>query len=166
MAGGHARHDDNRPVCRSEFLDAGLSGREAILDHWRTEAAARLLSVQIAGRYLGGMAPGRNEVHLMKWDAPVVMFWFAEDVPLGALPFAGVVAQRQRELEAAGVAVLSGGYVRPQELRAGDRLIGEVGFAVKLKRGQPLPDGSRMERYIAGSSDRYQLMIAVMRNEA
>lgn len=179
------------------FLETG--DRQPMLERWRREAEARLLSIQVAHQYLQGLRPEQPQIHLHRWEEPSVILWFPATAPLEPLPFAPALAQREEEVERSGLTILSSGYVRTLDLDQG-RLRGEVGVRVKpWRRRAPesariqevaptlfatlecstddeksahrmfrflaqfgyQPAGLYLERYLQGTGDRYQLMIAV-----
>ncbi|HWI61138.1 MAG TPA: MerR family transcriptional regulator [Symbiobacteriaceae bacterium] len=126
-----------------EFLAQDALGRQHLLAQWRSEVAARLLSIQMADQYLQALRPDAPQIHLQRWEEPSALLWFPAAAPPQPLPFTPAIERHGRQLERLGNKVLSGGYVRTLDL-AGGQLTGEVGFRVApgLRR---VPDGARVE---------------------
>ncbi|AUX41810.1 uncharacterized protein SOCE26_032350 [Sorangium cellulosum] len=125
-----------------EFLRLNGPAREVMLDAWRRETAARLLSLQIAEEYLRGMGSSPPPLHLEHWREPSVLVWFPATAPEGPLPFRADVVARKRELLRRDIPVLTSGYVRTLGLADG-QLHGEVGFRIRPRRR--LPQGVRRQ---------------------
>lgn len=140
---GSLRESDVSLADIAQFLALDAAGRRQILVRWRQEAAARLLSIQMADQYLRGLRPEDPQIHLQRWEEESLLLWFPATAPPQPLPFGPAVAERWRELERLGVTVLSGGYVRTLDVADG-RLAGEVGFRIKPGR-RKLPAGARLQ---------------------
>lgn len=126
-----------------EFLAADVARRESLLATWRQEVASRLLSLQMADQYLGGLEPEAPQIHLLRWAESSWLLWLPARAPAAPLPFGPAMKDGERTLRRLGIQVESGGYVRTLDLEAGE-LVGEVGFQL---RGQPvrLPEGARLQ---------------------
>jgi len=119
-----------------EFIRADAAKRQALLDQWRREVTARLLSIQMADQFLQGFQPDQPQIHLHRWAEPSVLLWFPASAAPGPLPFGQAIAERQKQLERANVAILGGGFARTIDIVDG-ALHGEVGFRVKPARRYP-----------------------------
>ena len=115
------------------FLSARGAARTQLLEAWRAEVAARMLSLQIANQYLDRLEPDAPQIHLERWDAPSEIAWVPVSGPAGPLPFLAELEPRKRELTALGYRVLAGGFARVVR-RVGSRLEGELGFRIQPRR--------------------------------
>jgi DNA-binding transcriptional MerR regulator len=113
-----------------QFLRAEHDEREAMLGRWRNDAAARLLSVQVANQYLNGIGSRTANFHLIYWEQPVPMIWVPCTVPHRNLPFKEKMGQIVEELMAADCPVTPYGYIRTHNIVDG-YILGEIGFQMK-----------------------------------
>ncbi len=113
-----------------KFLRAEQDEREAMLERWRNDAAARLLSVQVANQYLNGIRSHTTNFHFIYWEQPVPMLWVPCTVPQGRQPFKDKLRRTLGELLAAGCPVSPYGYIRTHNIVDG-YILGEIGFQIK-----------------------------------
>lgn len=126
-----------------QFLAAEGAERESLLSAWRQEVAARLLALQMADQYLGGLQPEAPQIHLLRWAEESYLLWLPARAPAAPLPFGPALKAGERALRQLGIQVLSTGYVRTLDLEGGV-LVGEVGYQLK---GRParVPEGARLQ---------------------
>ncbi len=115
------------------FLSARGAAQTQLLEAWRAEVAARMLSLQIANQYLDRLEPDAPQLHLGRWDAPSEMAWVPASGRAGPLPFLAELEPRKREFTARGYRVLAGGFAKVVR-RVGGRLEGELGFRIQPRR--------------------------------
>jgi DNA-binding transcriptional MerR regulator len=126
------------------FLQAGTAERESLLALWRQEMAAKLLSLQMADQYLGGLEPEAPQIHLLRWAEPSWLLWLPARAPAAPLPFGPALKAGERLLREQSISFSSSGYVRTIDLVAGE-LVGEVGFQLRT-RPPRWPEGARLEQ--------------------
>ena len=124
------------------FLDADQPAKEALLARWREEAAAKLLSIQVANQFLNGWDPATKHVHLTYWDQPRAIVWCSAQAGQSATEWAIAAQERQRQLAKSGLEAERSIYLRFHDDEQGSR--GEIGFVMQ---GSGAPSGEKVERY-------------------
>lgn len=129
------------------FLEAEESTRFQLLERWRREAEARLLSVQIASQYLNGMESDHGSLHLINWEEPLTVIWqpFLVDKP---------VSSYSREMKQAA-AKLRDLNIRTQGSSL-IKVIDSLPHAVQIEVGyQVITESSRKPTPLPTSSEAY-----------
>jgi DNA-binding transcriptional MerR regulator len=121
------------------FLDSDQTSKEALLVRWREEAATKLLSIQVANQFLNGLDSHTKHVHLLHWDQPRNLCWFAIAGLKGPAEWQSAAERHQRQLVKAGLAVERSTY-----LRFNDGHEGEIGFVITEKSP---PADQKVEAY-------------------
>jgi DNA-binding transcriptional MerR regulator len=129
------------------FMEAGEDVRVRMLECWRKEAEARLLSIRIANQYLNGFRQDAGSLHLTRWDEPVTMIMqtFTLDKPLQS--YTDALEMAAENLRASNLRTQGAGFVRIIESLKHVITI-EVGFAVAASAGRrtkSLPQGAHVE---------------------
>jgi DNA-binding transcriptional MerR regulator len=111
-----------------QFLHGDAQQQDEQLRRLRKEAEARLLSVQIARQYLGGVRPGQHYFHLTMWDDIRDMLWYKLKVKItDSIPLNICIGQRIKELHGLGYKMDDSGYIRNIQYN-GPHLEAELGF--------------------------------------
>jgi DNA-binding transcriptional MerR regulator len=111
-----------------QFLHGDAQQQDEQLCRLRKEAEARILSVQIARQYLGGVRPGQQYFHLTMWDDIRDMLWFKLKVQINhSIPLNIFIGQRIKELNRLGYKTDDSGYIRNIKYN-GPYLEAELGF--------------------------------------
>jgi DNA-binding transcriptional MerR regulator len=113
-----------------KFLNADHDEREALLERWRNDAAARLLSVQVANQYLNGISSRASNFHLIYWEQPVQMIWAPFTVPNEKLFLKEKMKELQIELQRANCSVSHYGFIKTHNI-VDSYILGEIGFQLK-----------------------------------
>lgn len=58
------------------FVAGDRSEQERLLQHWREETEAKMLSLQIARQFLQGFHPQAKHLRLVRWEEPKAIAWF------------------------------------------------------------------------------------------
>lgn len=129
------------------FMEAEEIVRAKLLEQWRREAEARMLSIQIANQYLNGIHPNMGSLHLTRWDEPVTLLWqtFTLTKPLNS--YSGALGCASDTLRAIKVRTQGTSVIRVIESLKNEIKI-EVGFQVAPpihQIPQSLPLGAYLE---------------------
>lgn len=58
------------------FLKADKEQKRLLIQKWRNEIEAKMLSIKVAKQYLDRMEADDTRIHLTKWEEPVQVIWF------------------------------------------------------------------------------------------
>lgn len=112
-----------------EFLSANKDEKELLVTMWRSGVKAKLRSLEIARKYLGGFDPTEQQIYLNKWEQPLTLIWFKHQVKRVELPFREAMKERQDTLANWGIKPCLGVYVRTVDVKS-EYMDGEIGFVV------------------------------------
>ncbi|WP_342576340.1 MerR family transcriptional regulator [Paenibacillus sp. FSL M8-0142] len=131
------------------FLESDEETRSRLLERWRREAEARILSVQIASQYLNGMEPGPGSLHLVRWDEPLTLLWQPYEVHKPVHSYSLACEHALPQLRQAGIRPQGTGLIRVLDSRESSVLI-EVGYQLGRDpnakcRSQSLPPEAYLE---------------------
>lgn len=122
------------------FMAGDRSEQDRLLQRWREEAEARMLSLRIANQFLQGFHPWTRHLRLVRWDEPKRIAWFPLPNEMGTSiarmfdPNNGLMDRLA--LSGSGNATIHTCYVRYEETEG--RFYGEIGYEM-LEGKEPLP---------------------------
>ena len=112
------------------FLLSSEDQKNHLISKWQQEVESKLASIQIAKRYLGGIRPTENHIHLLKWNEPKTFIWFKHTVDRKIHPFQEAMKIDLDKVLRVGIRKAPGIFVKTLDA-TGDTMTGEVGFIVE-----------------------------------
>lgn len=112
-----------------EYLQADEGERDTFIHQWRLQIEEKLSLLQVAKRYLGGLQPKENILHLTKWEEHTTFLWFKHKVPRQEHPFQEAMLQDQEQMKGWGLKGAASLYLRTLDVHQ-SQMHGEVGFIV------------------------------------
>ncbi|WP_162463378.1 MerR family transcriptional regulator [Paenibacillus psychroresistens] len=110
------------------FMAGDWSEQDQLLQRWREEAEARMLSLQIARQFLQGFHPRTRHLRLVRWEKPKKIAWFPLPKEMGTSiarmfdPNNGLIDR----LALSGGATIRTCYVHYEETQG--RFDGKIGY--------------------------------------
>lgn len=112
------------------FVEADAPVKHQLLERWRREAEARMLSVQIANQYLNGIRPdGGGSLHLVRWEEPALFLWQPFRLGKPVSGYASVLEAAAERLKACRIRAQGPAYIRVIESQREELLL-EAGHPV------------------------------------
>lgn len=113
------------------YLKASSEDKSAYIETWRKETQTKLLSLQIANRYLTEFTPTTSRTYLMRWEEPKTFLWFRHCVVRQKQPFHDTFPIHKNRIKEMGLVCTPCTYVRLDGRSSAGELRGEVGFEIK-----------------------------------
>lgn len=96
----------------ARFLESPPNAQPDFLDRWRREVEARLLSIQVARRYLMGIDSHSPPFQLVRWERPVSMLWLRQQIgPRREEAIPALLEANQAHLDRCGLRFRAGAYL-------------------------------------------------------
>lgn len=125
-----------------DFLESDQACKDAFLTRWREEAAAKLLSIQVANQFLNGLDSQTKHVHLTYWDQSRYIVWFSSDTGKRSEEWQNAAQAYRCQLLKIHLEVERSTYLRFDEGDASTHA--QIGFVIQGRAGAA---GQTAERY-------------------
>lgn len=123
----------NADICIDDikqFMIANEDQKNRLISKWRKQVENRLISLRVAGQYLGGLNPKETSIYLTRWEEPRTFLWFKYDVKRKFHPFREAMVQAKDRAGSLGIKCNDHYFVRIHD-SIGMKICGEVGFIVE-----------------------------------
>ncbi|MEI5908977.1 MerR family transcriptional regulator [Bacillus spongiae] len=111
------------------FLSATEELKNKLIWKWKDDVKSKISALKIAEKYLGGLTPKENHLHLVRWGEQVNFVWISHTVERKLKPFHEFMVTDRELLTESGYKLGADSFVRIIETK-GKKMKGEVGFIV------------------------------------